>query len=431
MRYIFFIGFLFLTPLAKAVVQDVSQSTQLEVNVTLYPQDMALIKEKRKAWLTEGSNKLLIKDVPAAVLKNSFLFQLTPPSSAIKVLEYNYQSPDITRENLLRHSIGETINILPLASRPVPVTGVLLSLDGEDAIVNSQGIIFSVNKNRVAYPHLPYTLVSEPMITLKLLNSKAGDYQFDMGYLAKGFSWNTGYTIIVGSDGAHLDLNSWIAIHNNSHMDIKKGHFRIAQQRGFFYDVERPTSLPDKSVKNLMWFSATKLTPARSYRIYPKNDIKVNEEGLVMKPKAETWLSVKNTKAQGLGVVFPEGNMQVFQRNKDGSLLYIGENKSPLTPVDQSLSIRIGSTKDITTEMRQTDYRKLGSNVVESGYRLDLKNTTATSKQVTVFQDVLGEWVMLRETHPHEEEDTRISWTIDIPPNDEVSLRYRLRMNMK
>jgi hypothetical protein len=431
MRYVFFIGFFFLTPSAKAVVQDVSQSTQLEVNVTLYPQDMALIKERRTAWLTAGSNKLLIKDVPAAVLMNSFLFQLIPPSSSIKVLEYNYQSPDITREKLLEHSIGEAINILPLSSRPIPVTGTLLSLDGEDAIVNSQGTIFSVNKNRIAYPHLPYTLVSEPMITLKLLNSKAGEYQFDMGYLAKGFSWYAGYTIIVGVEGAHLDLNSWIVIHNNSRMDIKKGHFRIAQQKGFFYDVERPTSLPDKSVKNLMWFSAANLTPVRSYRIYPKNDITVNEEGLVMKPKAETWLSVKNTKAQGLGVVFPEGNMQVFQRNEDGSLLYIGENKSPLTPIDQSLSIRVGSTKEITTEMRQTDYRKLGSNVVESGYRLDLKNTTDTTKQVTVFQDVLGEWVILRETHPHEEEDKRITWTINIPPQDEVSLRYRIRMNVK
>ncbi|MBL8675912.1 MAG: hypothetical protein JNJ47_00555, partial [Alphaproteobacteria bacterium] len=121
-----------MTSSIKAVVQDVSQSTQLEVNVTLYPQDMALIKERRKAWLTEGSNKLLIKDVPEFVLMNSFLFELIPPSSLIKVLEYNYQSSDITREKLLEHSVGEIINILPLPSRPVPFTGTLLSLDGED-----------------------------------------------------------------------------------------------------------------------------------------------------------------------------------------------------------------------------------------------------------------------------------------------------------
>ena len=150
-----------------------------------------------------------------------------------------------------------------------------------------------------------------------------------------------------------------------------------------------------------------------------------------MKPRVETWLSVKNTKDQGLGIVFPKGTMQVFRRNADGTLFYIGENKTSLTPLDQFLSLRVGSTKEITTEMRQTDYRKLGTNVVESGYRLDLKNTTDIPKRVTVFQDVLGEWVILRETHPHEEEDKRISWTLDIPARDEVSLRYRIRMNVK
>src|SRR5436190_24242638 len=36
---------------AQAVIQPASQSSQTEVNITLYPQDMALIKEKRKTIL--------------------------------------------------------------------------------------------------------------------------------------------------------------------------------------------------------------------------------------------------------------------------------------------------------------------------------------------------------------------------------------------
>ncbi|HBW25074.1 MAG TPA: hypothetical protein DEP85_00815 [Holosporales bacterium] len=414
-----------------AVVQEISQASQLEVNVTFYPQEMALIREKRTAFLKLGSNKLLIKDVPSSVLMDSFLFQPVPPSPSIKILEYNFQGPDITRETLLKHSIGQAVNILSQTTSQIPSNGKLLSVDGENAILDAQGTIFSVPKNQIIFPHLPYTLVAEPMITLKLMNAKEGDYQFDLGYLAKGFSWDAGYTIIVATDGSALDLNSWLTIHNTSRMNIKKGHFRIAQQRGFFYDIERPISLPDKAIKNILWFSARNLKPILSYRIYPKNDIIVDEEGLVMKPRVETWLSVKNTKDQGLGIVFPKGTMQVFRRNADGTLFYIGENKTSLTPLDQFLSLRVGSTKEITTEMRQTDYRKLGTNVVESGYRLDLKNTTDIPKRVTVFQDVLGEWVILRETHPHEEEDKRISWTLDIPARDEVSLRYRIRMNVK
>ena len=113
-----------------------------------------------------------------------------------------------------------------------------------------------------------------------------------------------------------------------------------------------------------------------------------------MKPTIETWLSVQNNTTQGLGVPLPQGIINVFRRNTDGSLFYVGENKTPFTPVGKPFSLRVGSTKEITAEMRQTDYRKLGSQVVESGYRLDLKNTTHSSKQVTVFQDVKGEWTI-------------------------------------
>jgi hypothetical protein len=150
-----------------------------------------------------------------------------------------------------------------------------------------------------------------------------------------------------------------------------------------------------------------------------------------MKPSVETWLSVENAVSQGLGVPLPQGIIKVFQRSKDYSLLYIGENKTSLIPLGKSLSLRVGSTKEITTEMRQTDYRKLGSKVVESGYRLDLKNTTDSPKQVTVFQNVPKEWIILRETHPHGEEENRVEWILNLAPQEEVSLRYRIRMNVE
>ncbi|MBA3813912.1 MAG: hypothetical protein H0X26_05425 [Alphaproteobacteria bacterium] len=419
---------------AQAVVQNVPQSSQTEVNITLYPQDMALIKEKRKTFLKEGSNKLLIKDVPSDILVDSFIFQMIPPSASVKVLEYNFQTSQITRNALLQHSIGEKVNILPSRLVPMPETAQLLALDGEDCVVESEGRIFVLNKNRISFSHLPYTLAPEPLITLKVDNPKEGEYVFNMGYLAKGFRWDAGYTIVLDATETHLDLNNWINIHNKSGMDIKKGHFLVAHTQNageHFYDIEKPISLSDNAVKNISWFSALRLTPSTSFRIFPKNKITENEEGVVIKPTVETWLSVQNDRSHGLGVPLPEGIIKVFQRNSVGALFYVGENKTPFIPVEKALSLRVGSTKAITAEMRQTDYRKLGSQVVESGYRLDLKNETKFPKQVTVFQNVTGEWSILRETHPHEEEEKRLQWTITLAAQEEVSLRYRIRMNVK
>lgn len=433
MKSTLFLFLLLFSTTAKAVIQEVSQSSQLEVNVTLYPQDIALIKEKRRTSLKIGSNKLLIKDIPSSILEDSFLFQMLPPSPPLPFLEFSFQAPHITRELLLEHSLGETIQVLSPTPSQAPTTAKLIAIDGDDVIIQSMGLIYSVKKSRVAFSHLPFTLVPEPIITLKVASLKEEEALFEIGYLAKGFSWDAGYTIIVDAEGKHLDLNNWINIHNKSGMNIRKGHFRIAhpQQTGErFYDIERPISLADQAIKNISWFSAQNLTPTKSFRIYPKNNIIANEEGVVMKPIVETWLSVQNDKSHDLGVPLPQGIIKVFRRNADRSLLYVGENKTSRTLIGKSLSLRVGSTKEITAEMRQTDYRKLGSKVVESGYRLDLVNTTEAPKQVTVFQSVSHEWIILRETHPHEEEENRLKWTLNLGPQEETSLRYRIRMNI-
>lgn len=420
----------------SAVVQNISRSSQQDVVVTLYPKNMALVKERRKATFQEGSNKLLIKDVPSDIVEDSFIFEVIPPAPAIKLLEYHFQPSHITRDALLQHSLGEEVRILPSQLLPMPQTAKLIALDGEDCVLEAMGQVVVLKNNRIAFSRIPYTLASEPLITLKLMNPKEGEYDFNIGYLAKGFTWDAGYTIILNPKENKFDLNNWINIHNNSGMDIKKGHFLVshtASMLDHFYDIEKPISLPDKAVKNVSWFAAKALNPTTSFRVFPKNNLTQNEENLVIKPVVEAWLSVENDKAQGLGIPLPQGTIKVFLRTENGFLVYVGENTTPFIPIGKPLSLRVGSTKTITAEMRQTDFRKLGNQVVESGYRLDLKNETSAPRNVTVFQDVRGEWTILRETHPHEEEEEgkQLHWSLTLKPHEEVSLRYRIRMNVE
>src|SRR3990167_5249250 len=329
MKPISFLLLLILIAPVHAVIQNVSQSSQLEVNITLYSGDLALVKEKRKTFLTEGSNKLLIKDIPSSILVDSFIFQILPLGSPVKLLEYNFQAPQITQEALLQHSLGEIVKILPSQLLPMPPTAKLLALDGEDCIVEDSGQIYALKKSRIAFLRLPYTVVSEPLITLKVMNPKAGDYSFYMGYLTKGFTWDGGYTIVLDAAANHLNLNNWINIHNKSGMDIKKGHFLIAHTQApedHFYDIEKPISLANNAVKNISWATAQGLTPTKSFRIFPKNNITQNEEGVVIKPTVETWLSVQNDESHELGLPLPHGLIKVFQRNAFGALVYLGEN---------------------------------------------------------------------------------------------------------
>lgn len=420
-------------PLSAAKSDDISSSSPLEVHITLYPQEVALIKEKRKAHLPEGTSQLALKNISPLILMDTFLFQVLSPSPFLDVLEYTFRSSHITREELLKRSLGEPVVLLNPETSSFSKGGRLLALDGPTAIVDSGGVILGAPKNQIGFTQLPHTLVPEPVITLKVMAAKEGESLFEMGYLTKGFAWKASYTIIVDPSTEHLDLHNWISLTNKSGVHIKNGHFRIAhtqtsQER--FYAIEHPVTLTDQGRKNISWFSAKELVPLKNFYILPKNNILRNEEGVVMKPPVEIWLSVKNESKKRLGIPLPEGTIKVFKRNEDNSLFYVGENKTAATPLGKSLSFRLGTTKDIVAEMQQTDYRKLGHQVVESGYRLDLKNNTNHPKQVTVFQNVTGEWVVLRETHPHEADETRLWWLIPLAPKESVSLRYRIRMNV-
>lgn len=428
---VFILGVTFFIPLgAQARIQDVSQSSQLGVKVTLYP-EIALIKDQRRTFLKEGRNKLLIKGVPSSILMDTFIVQIMSPEVPLLVSEYTFLSPHLTQEELLRHSLGEPITLLPLEASSAPLPGKLLALDGDEAIVKAMDIIFSVKKARVGYPYLPHTLVPEPIITLKGEAVKEGTCLFEMEYLTKGFSWAATYTVIVDDVGGKLDLTNWINIRNQSGMDIKKGQFRMAfsnQTGERFYKIKNPLTLADQAAKNIAWVSAQKVLPTQSFRIYSTNNILEDEAGILLKPPIETWLSVQNTRENGLGVPLPQGKMRVFRRSADGSLMYVGENATHFVPVKGALSLRLGSTKAINAEMSQTDHRILGAQIVESAYRLDLKNMTPENKQVTFFQNVSGDWNILRETLPHEEEEGRVKWTLSLKPHESVSLRYRVGM---
>lgn len=426
--------FAFFPSPSQAILQEIPHSSQLEVNVTLYPDAMALIKERRKAFFKMGHNKLLIRGIPALILMDTFLFKVLPPSPPVNVLEYTFRSSHITRDELLKHSIGEAIFLLSSDFSAPPRPGRLLSLDGKKAIVDSAGVIFSINKELIGFPHLPYTLVAEPLITLKIKSETDGEATFEMGYLTHGFSWTASYTVIVDATEEHLDLNTWISLNNKSGVNIKKAHFRVAQTQSEdekFYEIQQLVTLTDQSKKNISWFSVKNLSPLKNFYIFPKNNLLLNEEGVTTKIPVENWLSVQNISHKGLGVPLPEGVVKVFKRNADGSLFYVGDNRTSAIPLEKSLSLRIGTTKDIDAEIRQTDYRKLGNQIVESGYRLDLTNKTEAPRKVLIYQDISDNGVILRETHPHTQEGNRIHWTLLLSPHEIASLRYRVRLNVR
>ena len=101
-----------------------------------------------------------------------------------------------------------------------------------------------------------------------------------------------------------------------------------AKKKSVTYNIERPITIPDLASKNVEWFSAQNILTTKSYRLYSPAEVEKDENGLIMKPQAEQWLSVKNEDKSGLGQSLPAGVIKVFQKNKQGHLSYMGENQT-------------------------------------------------------------------------------------------------------
>ena len=236
-----------------------------------------------------------------------------------------------------------------------------------------------------------------------------------------------------------LDINSWINFHNDSGVELKKAHLSFAdapssidKTGGQIFKIDRPTTVADRTSKSVAWVDRDNIKTAKSYRIYPHVKIDKNEEGVVIKPPVETWLSVKNDKDNYLGVPLPAGVIKVYHRDEKDNLSYVGENKTTSLGVGDELSLRLSTTPDITADMWQTDFRKLGEQVIETGYRMDIKNTSKQAQKVTVVQDMSDKhWMILRETHPHADKSSKQAiWEINLPAESSESLRYRVRQNL-
>lgn len=421
-----------LSPLTAVAEVIETQETPDEVTLAIYPEGKALVHEKRSADLVQGANKILVRNIPRDVAEGSILLRALTPHG-VQFIEYSFQSDQITRKSLLEGSIGLEVQLI---SSTVNYESVrLLAIDGDEVVVKTPRGILAVDSHNIAFHRIPYRLTQHPLMTIKLLSDVSKNLVYEVSYLANGLSWDSSYTIIVTNDATRIDMNSWIHIHNASGIQFTKAKVRIAEgqreEDTVVYKIPRMITLPDLSSKNVEWFTAHDVPTLKSYRIYSTAKIQENEDGVNSRPPAEIWLSVKNHENHGLGQSLPAGNIKVFQRSADGRIGYMGENRTSAITHGEQFSLRLGKSTDLSAEMKQTDFRRLSNQVVESGYNVLFTNNTDRPLDMKFVQNFDGEWTILRESVEHQTiNKDSAEWTLTLPAKKTQTLRFRVRMKM-
>lgn len=445
---------------------------QVEVAVTVYNQDLALVKDVRKVVLAKGANKLAFREVSARIRPETALLRgLTQPSD-LTLIEQNFDFDLLTPEKLLEKFVGQTVSVVKMH----PTTGEETT---EEATVLSaqQGVVLKIGNRietgaagRIVYHSVPANLRDRPTLVVELDSAAGVAQQVELSYLTSGLSWRADYVAELSPRDDQLDLNGWVTLtnasgspYNNARLqlvagDVNRVRDELAETRarkvvameaaagapafaeeGLFeyhlYTLDRKTTLADNQTKQIALLTASAV-PVRKELLLAGADYYYTASygDIGQKMKVSSFVEFQNKTESRLGMPLPAGVVRVYKRDASGRAQFIGEDRVDHTPKNELVRLKLGEAFDVTADKKQTDFKKLAGSsqynyISESEFEIKLKNAKSEAVTVTVREPIPGDWKMLRESHAHQKVAAGTAqWQIAVPAEGESLLKYRVQV---
>ncbi len=460
------LGAFLLAAMAQAAepARDVisSAADREAVAVTVYNDDLALVKERRRVDLPPGPARLSLREVAAQMRPETALLRAVG-GQPLRLIEQNFDFDLLTPQKLLEKYVGREVTVI----RSHPTSGedrrerATVLAAGEGTVLRFADRIETGVPGRLAFDSVPANLRERPTLSV-LLEAAGGKQTVELSYLSGGLSWKADYVANLTTDGKSLDLNGWVTLTNrsgtgfdNATLQLVAGtvnRVRAPEQRVYamaapapgaksmqatqealmdyhLYSFEQATSIADNQTKQLALLSASAVPVRREY-LLAGNDWYYRERYAQssQKLKPAVFLEFDNKGGQ-LGKPLPAGIVRVYARDSKGAAQFVGEDRIAHTAKNEKLKLRLGEAFDITAERRQTGYRKIADNVSESSWRIDLRNAKDEAVSVKIQEPLPGEWEIVQESQKHDKDSARsASWDVAVPQGGAAILEYTVRV---
>jgi hypothetical protein len=449
---------------AAEPVRDVASGAadRETVALTVYNDDLALVKERRRVDLAAGLTRLSLREVAAQMRPETALLRAVS-GQPLSLIEQNFDFDLLTPQKLLEKYVGREVTVI----RTHPTTGAdsreraTVLAAGEGTVLRFADRIETGVPGRLAFDSVPSNLRDRPTLSI-LLEAAGGKQSVELSYLTGGVSWKADYVANLSANGKSLDLNGWVTLTNrsgagfdNTTLQLVAGtvnRVRAPEQRMYamaapspvarsvaptqealmdfhLYSFERPTTIADNQTKQLALLSASAVPVQREYLLAGSDYYYRDRYGAIgQKLKPAVFLQFDNKGGQ-LGKPLPAGVVRVYARDSKGAAQFVGEDRIAHTAKNETLKLRLGEAFDITAERKQTSYRKIADNIVETAYRIDLRNAKDEAVTVRVQEPLPGDWEMLQESQKHSRESSRVaSWNVAVPAGGAAALEYSVRV---
>jgi hypothetical protein len=440
---------------------------QKDLQVTVYNQQLGLVKDTRIIKLPEGDGELRFMDVAQQIRPETVRIRSLNNPSKLSILEQNYEYDLISPDKLLEKYIGKDIDILTdneYQDRKEQVTATLLSNDGEK-VYQINDHIWIGHPGYHILPEIPEDLITKPTLMWQYVNQSSTAHEIEASYLTNGFSWKADYILLIGENDAAGELSGWVTIDNqtgtayrNAKLKLVAGDVNQApsyerapkvyamramaadvggaeqfnEQQLFeyhSYDLKRRTTLKNNQTKQISFLSTTPIKIQKEYSTRGENYLFM--QGMVGNEQSQpvnVMIRFENSKSAGLGLPLPAGVIRMYKEDSEGSTQFVGEDRIQHTPKDDSLKLNVGKAFDVNFKRKQTAFQQITTRLNESEWEITIKNAKDTA--VTVFADEsLGHnWKILNSSLPYKKQDAfNVRFEVPVPANSSVTLKYKVQ----
>ncbi len=384
-RYIFLVLFFSVGVFSSSVFTGKPQDRI----ITIY-NNTAFMQEKRDLFIKKaGFNDVVCQDLPSSIIATSVMARFLGKKLTILTQKFQKDRYDFLHIATYYKNRHLKINFFkPTEKRGdrVVAKGYILSLEGDHAAIEDlSGRVFRVGIEDIFFDKLPDELRSKEPSLVWRVDAKKGKEKLELSYLLRALSWSANYTLELGK---RATLDGWISIRNDSKTEFKNSKIYCvagsvnANERRVFDRVLQKASLRAESVA-----SDIKSNSLGGYHIYSipfKTDISKGVEQIRFLSKKDIpykefakgefylslyplrgkrefklshIISIKNDKADSLGVPLPKGKVRVYKKDKEAILHFLGESNIKDRAVNDNIKLNIGKYFDIKMKISQVSYK--------------------------------------------------------------------------
>ena len=444
--------------------QKIGIEAQRGIAVTIYNENLALVRDQRSVEFRKGISDLAFLDVSGRIRSETSLLQVA--GGGVGMLEQNFDFDLLTPAKLLEKSVGGKVRIAVwnhATETEDIVEAEVLSVAGGVVLKMGDQIVTDI-PGRIIYDQVPSNLRARPTLVMKVDSGVEGKRVVELQYLTGGLSWKADYVASLSADEKQLNLTGLVTLTNqsgvtyhNAKLQLVAGDLNLVkdggenygnlapvmmtmdqsekqlQQESLFeyhlYSLERPTTIAENQTKQVVMLTGVGIGVKKEYRFGGITNGYTSVMGDRALVNASVRISFSNTEAGGLGMPLPKGIVRVYKNDSKGQAIFVGEDRVEHTPKGEDVTLTLGEAFDVTARARQTELSKISNKVYESAYEVEFKNAKNEEVEVTLVEAVPGDWKVLRESVAGTKINAQqMQWKIKIPANGKTIFTYRVRV---